>query len=146
MGLIITIVVILLGFFYGKAAEQNHFKKLKKLETKLANMPWRSNGKKEKFNNFQDGKLLTGSVVIAQDAFKAFFGNILGLFGGRITVYETLLDRARREALVRLRLSAQDWGAKELVNVRIETSTIGTNNAQQRGGAVEVVAYGTALR
>lgn len=146
MGILITIGIILLGWFYGKMAEDKHFKYLRDLETKLSHLPWRTTGKKEKFDHAIDGKLITGSVVIAQDAFKAFFGNILALFGGRITVYETLLDRARREALIRLKIKAQEWGAREVVNVRIETSTIGTNNSKQRGGAVEVVAYGTALR
>ena len=37
------------------------------------------------------------------------------------------------------------WGATEILNVRYETSTIGGNN--QKGiAAIEVIAYGTAIR
>lgn len=48
----------------------------------------------------ESGDLVVGNVVISQDYFKRFAAGIKGLFGGRIGVFEPLLERARREALV----------------------------------------------
>mgnify|MGYP006288548367 CR=1 FL=1 len=64
--------------------------------------------------------------------------------GGRISVYETLLDRARREAVLRMKEQALRRGYRMIVNVRIESTSIGG----VRGGipAMEVFAYGTALK
>ena len=62
----------------------------------------------------------------------------------RVYSYESLVDRARREALLRMKESIP--GAKAIVNVRVETSTIGaTANARGAVGSVEALAYGTAL-
>ena len=66
-------------------------------------------------------------------------------FGGRVSAYETLVDRARREATLRMKQQADAWGADTICNVRIETSSI-SKGAKGRVGAVEVYAYGTALR
>ena len=67
------------------------------------------------------------------------------ILGGRVVAYESLLDRGRREALLRVKEQAIAWGATEILNVRYETSTIGGNN--QKGiAAIEVIAYGTAIR
>ncbi len=60
------------------------------------------------------------------------------VFGGRVKSYESLLDRARREALLRLKKDAMDEGYHAVVNVRFSTSSI----AQ---GAAELFAYGTAV-
>ncbi|MEM1369851.1 MAG: heavy metal-binding domain-containing protein [Cyanobacteria bacterium P01_H01_bin.15] len=56
-----------------------------------------------------------------------------------------MVDRGRREALLRMKAEAMEWGASQIVNVRFETSNIG---GQTGGGlaAVEIMAYGTAIR
>ncbi len=66
------------------------------------------------------------------------------LFGGRLIGYETLLDRARREAVLRMKQQAADRGAHLVVNVLFETSTL---NQNQRGSIIscEVLVYGTAF-
>ena len=87
-------------------------------------------------------KLVNGSVVIAIDYFKKFVASLVNLFGGNISSYESLVDRARREAILRMKADAGD--ASEIINLRIETSSI-SKNAQQNIGAVEVIAYGTAI-
>jgi uncharacterized protein YbjQ (UPF0145 family) len=61
--------------------------------------------------------------------------------GGPVQSYETLLDRAKREAVLRLKESCP--GAHEIVNVRLETMPL-TGNQRQING-VEVLAYGTAI-
>lgn len=144
----LIIFIVLLGFGYaiGSARERSHFKDLREKETKLNSISWRSTGKKEKFKGLQEATLVTGHVVIGQDYFKSFLAGLINIVGGRVGVYESLLDRGRREALCRLREEAMKWNCTEVVNVRFETSVIGQNQGKQKGGAVEVFAYGTAVK
>ena len=44
------------------------------------------------------------------------------MFGGRVSAYETLVDRARREAILRMKEEAK--GADIILNMRLETSSI----------------------
>jgi uncharacterized protein YbjQ (UPF0145 family) len=88
-------------------------------------------------------RLVRGSAVISVDYFKRFLAGLRMLFGGRVTTYESLVDRARREALLRMRAEADAAGARMVVNVRMETASI-SKGAGRAVGAVEVVAYGTA--
>ena len=55
--------------------------------------------------------------------------------------YETLMERARREALLRLKHDARRQGSKLVICVRFETTTISTGYA----ASIEVFAFGTAL-
>ncbi|MGH1469206.1 MAG: YbjQ family protein [Bdellovibrionales bacterium] len=144
--LLVVLTLLILGFVIGSAREKKHFESLRKREGLLSAIPWRSNGKKEDFSKYQEGSLVTGHVVIGQDYFKAFLAGLVNLVGGRMSSYESLLDRGRREALCRLRESARDWECREIVNVRFETSIIGENQGKQKSGAIEVFAYGTALK
>ena len=89
--------------------------------------------------------LVSGSVVVAVSYFKIFVGALQGLFGGRIVQYELSIENARRMALIRMRREARAQGANMIINVRLETSAISKQNAQQSVGAVEVLAYGTAI-
>ncbi|PIE63030.1 MAG: hypothetical protein CSA25_02230 [Desulfobacter postgatei] len=66
-------------------------------------------------------KLVTGNVVISVDYFKRIAAGLRNLFGGQVCVYESLVDRARREALLRLHESCED--ADEIINL-LETSSI----------------------
>lgn len=143
MGLIFFITILVLGYFVGRYLENKHLKQLLIQEREVQHLAWRNTGLKEDFKDCS-GTLVYGSVVIAQDAFKNFLAGLINIFGGRITSYESLLERARREAILRARQKAMQLGAKQLVNLRLETSTISINN-QNSSGAVEVFCYATAL-
>ena len=81
------------------------------------------------------------------NSFKRFLAGLRMIFGGRIRAYEPLLDRARREALLRMREDAIARGFDLVINVRIETSRLATAARNGRGTAgVEVLAFGTALK
>ncbi|CAM5220825.1 hypothetical protein ALON55S_03865 [Alishewanella longhuensis] len=87
-------------------------------------------------------ELVCGSVVISIDYFKRLLAMLRSIVGGPVASYETLLDRARREAL--LRMKEQCTGAVQIINIRVETSSI--HNAAGNGiGSVELLAYGTAI-
>jgi uncharacterized protein YbjQ (UPF0145 family) len=91
-------------------------------------------------------ELVMGNVVISQDYFKRVAASIKGIFGGRIGVFEPLLERARREALIRMKGVAHARGYDTIINVRIETSTLARSRSDGKGTAgVEILAFGTAI-
>ena len=91
-------------------------------------------------------RLVSGNVVISIDYYKKALSWFRGIFGGRLRSYETLLERARREAILRMKAACQMAGGKVIVNVRIETASINRYSQNRSSvGSVEVVAYGTAI-
>ncbi len=137
LGFLLTLLVI--GFTVGRAREKKHYASLIERERNLlTKLPYRSDVPKD-LSDAKETFLLASSIVIASDYFKNFVANIRNFFGGRLTSHESLLDRARREALCRVREKALARGANELVNVRIETVFL-----DQLG--IEVSAYGTAIK
>ena len=144
-GLAVALVLLVLGGLIGSATERAHFRRLDAQEQELAHILM--SDMKRLPDNWQaaDAHLVTGSVVIATDYFKVFVAGLRNLFGGRIRGYEKLMERARREAVVRMLLEAQAAGANAVWNVRLETSTI-QGKQQGKSAGVEVMAYGTALK
>ena len=148
MGTLINIAIILLpialGYFFGRYAENKHYKSILARENKFRKLPT-SNWKipLPMQGNIVEARLVTGSVVISIDYFKRLLAGLRNVFGGRVRSYETLVDRARREAI--LRMKEQCPGASQIINVRIETSSISQNASKGTIGSVEALAYGTAL-
>ena len=141
----IPIGMVLLGYFAGKSAETKHLRMLDRREKEFADIEMSAVKTVPADWSVVDAQLVTGCAVIALDYFKVFAGNLRNLFGGRMKGYETLVERGRREAIVRMLAEARSAGAHAVWNVRLETATISGGN-QQRPGGVEVIAYGTALR
>lgn len=143
---IVTILVIIgFGFGIGAYREKQHYKSIRKRERQTLHLPVINCGCKQPLPDAKDAQLFVGEVVISPDAFKTFVLALRNLVGGRVTVYESLLDRARRESLLRLKEQAIEWGATQVLNVRYETSTIG-NSSRQGVASLEVIVYGTAIR
>jgi uncharacterized protein YbjQ (UPF0145 family) len=135
------LLLIIIGYIFGTVIEKRHFKDLKKREEEMLYLPTIALKKPLDEATIKKSLLVNGSVVISIDFFKKFVAGLINFFGGNITVYETLIDRARREALLRMKESAKD--ASEIINVKIETSAITKNT--KRVGAVEVFVYATAI-
>ncbi len=142
--LIIFVLLIAVGYTAGTIAEKKHYTSIKAREQTLLHLP------AVPFRNLPmdhkkvlKAEMVTGSAVIAVDYFKQFLAGLRNIFGGNVKSYESLIDRARREALLRMKEAAGD--ASVIVNVRIETSTIGKSKGKQKSTSVEVLAYGTAL-
>jgi uncharacterized protein YbjQ (UPF0145 family) len=134
----ITLALVAIGFFFGSHIEKKHYLDLQQREHfLLARVPVRTDPgpKLTQGETF----LVTSSVVVAADYFKTFVGNIKSIFGGNLHSLESLLDRARREAVCRLREKALKSGASQIVDLHIETSFI-----DQMGAEVSV--SGTAIR
>ncbi len=138
--------LLIVTFFIGGAIERRHFQELKHREELLRTLPAITLQHPPKEWVVASSGLVTGNVVISVDYFKRFLAGLRGLFGGRVKAYETLLDRARREALLRLKESAERSGYRAIVNVRLETSRLASGGRDGKGTAgVEVLAFGTGL-
>ena len=135
----IFVVLMVLGYGFGQLNERRHYKSIKKREQEFTSLPVVASRFPPADEAFEQ-KIVMGSVVVASDYFKSFLARLVNVFGGRIRSYEPLLDRGRREAILRLKQQAREHGASLVFNVKYETSRIG-------GGitTIEVVAYGTAL-
>jgi len=137
--LAISAVLLVLGYGFGQYNEQRHYKSIKKREANMSSLPAIASRYPPSDEQFKQAMVM-GSVVIASDYFKSFVANLVNIFGGRIRSYEPLLDRGRREAMLRLKQEAGNQGASIVFNVKYETSRIGG-----RVPTIEVLAYGTAL-
>ncbi|TNF34252.1 MAG: YbjQ family protein [Gammaproteobacteria bacterium] len=142
LDLIVFLVLLVLGYVFGQIAEKRHFKSIIEREKALRDVLC--------FNERHipdlgpaDTTLVAGSVVVSIDYFKRFVAGLRNLVGGRMNAYESLLERARREATLRMKEEARARGATSVWNVRLETASI-YKGARQDVGSVEVVAYGTA--
>lgn len=148
MGLIINLGIPLLllitGYLWGTRAEKKHYQRIIAREKNATDIIIITS-KYAPDDIRGGGEVVTGNVVIASDYFKRFVAWLIGIFGGRLNVYESLLDRARREAILRMKDEARAQGANLIVNVKFETATL--NDIQKRQSAmVEVLAYGTAVK
>jgi uncharacterized protein YbjQ (UPF0145 family) len=144
--LIIFLSLLVLGYVFGQFAENKHYKSIIEREKQTLSMPVMTLKTVPEQFSHAETHLVSGSVVISIDYFKRFVAALRGLVGGRLKSYETLLDRARREAILRMKEQALEDGSKLIMNVRIETASINKNSgSKQSVGSVEVVAYGTAI-
>lgn len=140
----IALLLLLAGYVFGQMLEKSHYRSIREREARLRNIPAISSKKLP--DSFQpcSTEIVTGNVVISVDAFKKFVAGLRMLIGGRVTSYETLIDRARREALLRMKEEAERLGAGFVFNVKMETSSI-SKGSQNSIGSIEVLAYGTAI-
>lgn len=143
--LIVLTGLVALGYFAGSYAERRHYRSIREREEGFLTLPAVSLRLLTEPERAERSYLVSGSAVISVDYFKRVLAGLRSLVGGRVKSYESLLDRARREALLRLKEQAR--GADEIVNLRIETTSIskGSMNRDQSVSTVEALAYGTAV-
>ena len=144
MELVIFFCLLVAGFVIGQTVENRHYRSIREREKALQNLPLIAS--KIVPDEFMpcETQMVSGNVVISVDYFKRFVAGLRNLVGGRISNYETLLDRGRREALLRMREEASTLGASYVFNIKMETSSI-SKNTRDNIGSIEVLAYGTAI-
>lgn len=136
--LAIFVSLFCIGWYFGRRAEQKHLAQLARDEARLSHIRVDS---RRLVTREQSGQLMVANVVISHDYFKMVWANIHAFLGGRLKTYESLLERGRREAIVRLKQQAQQINAHEILAVRLHTTELG-----MQGGMIEVIAYGTAIQ
>jgi|TARA_Y100000310_G_scaffold145643_1_gene144965 uncharacterized protein YbjQ (UPF0145 family) len=143
--LIVVIVLIGLGYFIGSIAEKRHYRSIVSREAQLLHIPAVTvKNMIEQDVDIIDARMIQGSAVISIDHFKRLLASLRNIFGGKVAAYESLVDRARREAVLRMKEKAPN--ADIVLNMRIETSTIGRSaNSRRSIGSIEAIAYGTAV-
>lgn len=146
MDIINLISLLALTYFIGSVIEKKHFEKIKKREISLIKKPVITLDNKiyNQYKPIKRVRLVTGEVVLSGDFFKTYVASLKNFFGGRLTTFESILDRARREAILRMRESAKD--ADCVMNVRLETIML--NDFYSNKGTIPkcaVIAYGTAV-
>lgn len=82
--------------------------------------------------------VVRGITVRSRSAIGNFAGGLQSLFGGRLSIYVELCEKAREEAFVLMAQHAQSLGANAIINMRYDA-----NEVMQ--GITEVLAYGTAV-
>lgn len=140
-----VIVLLILGFTVGTVVERAHFKRLDIRERELADMLVTDTRTLPAAGSIQARGMVVGQVVISSDYFKTFAATLRKLVGGELHAFESLMVRARREALVRMLASARELGANGVINVRFASSNVGGMRRRQAAAMVEMYAYGTAL-
>lgn len=142
-GLILFLSLFCVGYFVGNLLEKKRYASINKRERALVNVVATSSKKPVGvLGPVRRVELVQGNSVISVDYFKKVLAGLRAIFGGNVGVYETLLDRSRREAVLRLKESCPS--AKQIINLRIETSSV-FKGGKNQVGSVEVLAYGTAL-
>ncbi len=141
----IIIVMLIIGYSFGSIREKAHFKSIFERESKYQDILIFNQKTSPSPATEGGGEMVQGNVVVSVDYFKMFVSGLRKLVGGRLTSYESLLDRGRREALLRMKAQARTMGANAIFNVRFETSSI-SKGAENSIGSVEVLAYGTAIK
>lgn len=134
------IVLLAVGYWFGNRSEKKHYRSIEQREQQLVAMPVVASRYPPE-NGLYHQRLVTGSVVVASDYFKTFLAGLVNIFGGSVISYESLLDRGRREALLRMKSEAKAAGATMVFNIKYETASVGNG----RTSSIEVLAYGTAL-
>lgn len=101
----------------------------------------------QRIENIKDSGLIMANVTMGASWAQVFFAGFKSLIGGKIDSYKKVLTHGRNEALQRLREQAIAQGWSEVINVRIETSSIMANvDKGKQGGFFEVIAYGTGIK
>lgn len=145
--LIVPLLLLAGAYFVGTAMEKKHYRSLRAREHASRRFLTVTFPYEPPDQDVIDTMLVTGSVVVSVDYFKRFLAGLRMLFGGRITSYEPLLDRARREAIMRMKDEARRKGFHAITNVRLETSRIASSQGNNQGtAAVEILAFGTGLK
>ncbi|QKM46883.1 hypothetical protein B7760_00884 [Burkholderia glumae] len=80
-----------------------------------------------------------GIVVRSRSIVGTFGASLQTLFGGRLSLYTSLCERARQDAYDKMVEQAAEFGANAIIGMRYDATDIGA-------GITEVLCYGTAVR
>jgi len=141
----LPVLLAVFGLFVGSFLERRHFESIRAREQQTAGLPVFPTRTADAARVIESGELVVASVVVSLDYFKKIMASFRNIFGGNVRSYESLLDRAKREAILRLKEQVPESDA--IINLRLETSNLASVQSRKKGiGGIEVIAYGTAIR
>ena len=145
MDIITVITLLVICFFVGHHMEETHYKSIKSREKKFYKNACIGYSKEYlKDAKIKNSFLVSSSVVVGCDYFKTFLAGILNFFGGNLSVYESVMDRGRREAILRMQEQAFSQRANKIINVKVDTIILASENSNA-APIVCVTSYGTAV-
>ena len=106
----IPLSVFLVGALWGRRVEKSHFAELNRREKLFADFPIHNWRKVPQEFEVSTSTFVSGAVVISEDAGKRLLARFRNVIGGNIKSYETLMDRGRREACLRMLEQAKASG------------------------------------
>ena len=143
----VPLLLLAVGWGVGSAIERAHLRRLRLGEIRWRRLPALSIDHAPAAWGIGTSGLVSASVVVSIDHWKRLMAWLRSLVGGRLRAYETLLERARREALIRLKEHAHASGYDAVIGVRLETSRLASARADGEGTTgVEVLAFGTGVK
>jgi uncharacterized protein YbjQ (UPF0145 family) len=84
--------------------------------------------------------LVRGIIVRSPTIAQGIIGGLKNIIGGKIGAYTTMCEQTRAQAYDAMIAHAREMGANAILGVRYDASSV-----EPRGGAVEVLCYGTAV-
>ena len=142
----LPLLLLVATYFTGNAVERRHYRSIRARELESQRLPAITFQTLPEHWEVSDSGLVSGSVVISVDYFKRFLAGLRKLVGGRVKSYESILDRARREAVLRLKAQAAAAGYAAVMNVRLETARMANGRDGSGIAGLEVLAYGTGIK
>ena len=141
----VFVVLAAIGFWRGRRNEAEHWRLIAEQEQAVQDVLIFATRRPPTMTRPMDPVLVTGSVVVSSDFYRLLIASLRKIVGGNYRSYETMLERARRHALVRLKQDAQRRGARMVFNVCFTTSRISDSRRGAEAAQMEVLAYGTAF-
>jgi len=143
-------LLLFVGWLVGHMSETRHERSLSKREEELKDVETTDLRNPPGFFGAEGPcELVSGEAVVASDAFKSWVFGFKNVVGGESKTFTRLFDRARREALLRMKERARELGCNAVCNVRFDNADIGGNaaGAKKKGSNMAVaLVSGTAWR
>ncbi|MDR1912579.1 MAG: heavy metal-binding domain-containing protein [Helicobacteraceae bacterium] len=140
-------VMLIVAFIFGTLGQRRHYQSIKSREERLRHILIFNEKTPPTSCAGQKYALVCGSVVMGGDYFRQVIAGLKSIFGGRLTSFEAMLDRGRRESILRMKEEARRLGANVIFNARFETTTLSAKQNGDEGLAcAEFLVYGTAWR
>jgi len=84
--------------------------------------------------------LVRGIIVRSPTISQGILGGLKNIIGGQIGAYTKMCEQTRSQAYENMESHAAELGANAIIGIRYDASSV-----EPRGGAVEVLCYGTAV-
>ena len=143
--------VLFVGWLAGHLSETKHERSLAAREEALKDVETTDMRNPPGFAGAEGPcSLVSGEAVVASDTFKTWVFGLKNIVGGESKTFTRLFDRARREALLRMKERARELGCDAVCNVRFDSADIGgnaTSGAKKNNSNMAVaLVSGTAWR
>jgi len=134
-----------LAYFIGGLIERRHIASLEEREAKLQHILTTQTRSFPMLVSHQTPPTcLIGETVISSDYLKTFLAFFRNIFGGEVKSFRTIMERARRESLLRVKEQAQELGYNALCNVRFDTADVAGSGSRKKIVMASIVASATA--